>query len=278
MAVKIVTDSTSDIPESIAAELDIEVVPLYIQFDKEGYRDGVDIDRGRFYSLLASSQRHPVTSQPTPEDFAKVYGDACHHSGGIVSVHISSKLSGTHGSAAAGAKSPGITCPVEVIDSGFNSLGLALIVIEAAKLAKQGVGMLEIVQSIHSMIARTSMLGIFNTLEYAIAGGRINKATGKLVGILNVKPLFSFRHGEVVLAGVSRTYRKAMDRLVAFAGSKGEIQAIGIAHSAFPREADELKNRLQGLPCHQPIIVSELGAALGAHGGPGVLLVALIQA
>lgn len=278
MRIKIVTDSTADIPPAIARDLDIKVVPIYVRFGETVYRDGVDISHKCYYDLLTTSGQHPKTSQPTPGDFAQVYREARKNADGIVSIHISAKLSGTCGSALLAKNQPGIDFPVEIIDSNFNSMGLGLTVIEAARLARDGAGMQEITKQVSNMLAHTRMLGVFNNLKYAIAGGRINKAVGSIAGILNVKPLFTFRNGEVALAGLSRTYPQAMNKLAAFVKNRGDLKAISIVHSASPEEAAALKDLLKDSPAYESIVVSELGAALGAHGGPGVLLVALIEA
>jgi DegV family protein with EDD domain len=277
MVVKIITDSTADIPSEIAEELNIAVIPVYVRFGETVYRDGLDLDHQQFYELLAVSSQHPATSQPTPEDFARLYRDNCLNRAGIISIHISARISGTCSSALLGKKQAGITCPIEVIDSGYNSMGLGLLAIEAAKLSAKGACMAEVVKEIRVMMSKTRMLGVFNTLKYAIAGGRINRATGKVGSLLNVKPIFTFREGEVKLVGISRTYSKAMDKLFDFVKTKNNIRAISIAYSEISRDALKLAARIDSLPNHGPIIITELGAALGAHGGPGVLLVALIE-
>jgi DegV family protein with EDD domain len=277
MRVNIVTDSTADIPAALARELEIRVVPIYVHFGERIYRDGIDENSGQFYKELALAKLPPTTSQPTPEDFAQVYREASRGSAGIVSIHISARLSGTCSSAMLGISKAGISPTVTVIDSTYNSMGLGLLVIKAAELAKEGLGASEIVEKVRSMIPNIHMLGVFDTLKYAIAGGRINKTTGRIAARLSVKPLFTFHHGEVSLAGVARTYPRAVDRLFSFVHARKDISGLSIVHAAVPLEAAKLKERLGQVFDPQRIIISELGAALGAHGGPGVLLVALSQ-
>jgi DegV family protein with EDD domain len=127
MRVQIITDSTSDMPEGLKEKLGIRVVPIYVRFGEKTYRDGVDITKEEFYHMLMSSSSHPATSQPNPEDFASVFKEYCNNTDGIVSIHVSSKISGTYNSANIARKTLQSRCPIEIIDSGFNSGGLGLI-------------------------------------------------------------------------------------------------------------------------------------------------------
>lgn len=138
MKVQVVTDSTSDIPQDLANELGIRVVPIYVRFGDKTYRDGVDIRSDEFYSMLASLPFHPSISQPNPEDFTSAYKEYFDTTEGIMSIHISSKISGTYNSAMIAQKIIKSRCPIEVIDSKFNSAGLGLVVIAAARLAQSG--------------------------------------------------------------------------------------------------------------------------------------------
>ena len=165
MVVKIVTDSTADIPPDVAQELGIKVIPVYARFGETVYRDGVNLDHQQFYELLAASSNHPATSQPTPEDFARLYRDSCRNAEGIVSIHISDKLSATCNSALLVGKQADITCPIEVIDSGYNLMGLGLLVIEAARLARKGASMGDVLNETRMMMAKVCMMGVFNTLK-----------------------------------------------------------------------------------------------------------------
>ena len=121
MTIQVITDSTSDIPQNTAENLGIRIVPIYVRFGDKVYRDGVDIDSDTFYEKLLTSALYPATSQPTPEDFESVYREYCENSDSIVSIHVSSRLSGTYNSAMIAKKMLGSSCPIEVIDSRFNS-------------------------------------------------------------------------------------------------------------------------------------------------------------
>ncbi|MFC1874537.1 DegV family protein [Chloroflexota bacterium] len=273
--VKVVTDSTSDIPAEIANNLGITIVPCYVRFGKEVFRDGVDINNEGFYKKLITSDIHPNTAQPSPGDFVDVYNKLAESTDSIVSIHISSKLSGVYNSALQAKKLVDSKCQIEVVDSLFNSVGLGLITIAAAKLANSGVKIQPVLEEITKAISQIKMLGIFDTLKYMIRGGRITKLKGTIVSVIGIKPMLTFRDGEVVQAGLARTYSKGIDKLVAYVKNNMPIIDLSIAHSAFKEGAIGLKRRLADIFPEERILISELGPALGVHGGPGVLLVAI---
>ena len=274
---KIVTDSTSDIPRDIAKDLGITIVPCYVRFGEEEYRDGIDLKIKDFYPKLISSKIHPNTAQPSPGDFVDVYNRLSKSTDRIVSIHISSKLSGVYNSALQAKKLVNSKCQIEVVDSLFNSVGLALIVIAAAKLAKSGATAQSVLEEVTEAISQVKMLGMFDTLKYMIRGGRTTKLKGTLVSVIGVKPMLTFRDGEVVQAGLARTYLKGMDKLVTYVKNNMPLTDLAIAHSAYEEGAMSLKKRLADIFPEDKILISELGPALGVHGGPGVLLLALRQ-
>jgi DegV family protein with EDD domain len=273
--VKIVTDSTSDIPTEIAKNLGITVVPCYVRFGKEVFRDGVDLHTEEFYKKLIVSHIHPNTAQPSPGDFADFYNKLAESTDSIVSIHISSKLSGVYNSALQAKKLVDSKCQIEVVDSLFNSVGLGLIVIAAAKLANSGANMQLVLEEVTHAISQIKMLGIFDTLKYMIRGGRITKLKGAIASVIGVKPMLTFRDGEVIQAGLARTYSKGMHKLVEYVKSNMPIIDLAITHSAFLEGAKSLKKHLADIFPEERILISELGPALGVHGGPGVLLVAI---
>ena len=275
MAVKVITDSTSDISPELAQELNIGIVPIYVRFEREVYRDGVDITRDEFYRRLAASPVHPTTSQPNPEDFTRVYRDYIGSYDGIVSVHISSKISGTCNSASLAKKTMCSPVPIEVIDSGFNSAGLWLVVTAAARLAQSGSSMDAVVEEARRAAKQVRMFGMFETMKYLARSGRVSKTIAGASRILNVMPLLTFKDGEIVRAGLVRTVSKGMDRISNFVKDNLPAGELTIAHSAVPDQAQRLKSRLADLFPEEKIYVAELGSALGVHGGPGVLVAAL---
>jgi len=275
MKVQVITDSTADIPPELVRELGIRVVPIYIRFGENTYRDGVDISNEEFYSMLASTKVHPATSQPNPEDFASVYKEYCDKTEGIVSIHISSRISGTFNSATIAKNTLGSRCPIEVIDSRFNSAGLGLVVTAGARLAQVGASLADVVNEANKSIKQVGMFGMFETMKYLARSGRVNKTIAAASRILNVMPLLTLKNGEIVRAGLVRAITKGMDRIYEFVKNNIPISELAIVHSKIADQADVLKKRLSDFIKEEAIVINELGAGLGVHGGPGVLLVAL---
>jgi DegV family protein with EDD domain len=277
MNIKIVTDSTADLPDSLVKELDIIVVPEYLRFGNQVYRDHVDINEDEFYKRLLNSPVHPNTAQPTPQDFADVYRGLCEEADSIISIHLSSKLSGTFNSAVQGSKMISRPCPIELIDSQTVSIALGLIVIQAAKMARSGMALKQIVEKLSYIINSVHILMLLDTLEYLAKGGRIGKAKALIGSLLNVKPLLTVRDGELVPSGQVRTRSKGTDILFDFVKKAGEIQDLAVLYSTTPDEAHALAERVSSLFPEDHVILARLGPALGVHGGPGVLAIALRQ-
>jgi DegV family protein with EDD domain len=275
VVVKILTDSTSDISPELSQELNIGVVPIYVRFDREVYRDGVDITVEDFYRRLAASPVHPTTSQPNPEDFIRVYQDYIGDFDGLVSIHISSRISGTFNSASLAKRTLCSSVPIEVIDSGFNSAGLWLVVMAAARLAQSGASMADVVEEAYRAGRQCRMFGMFNTMKYLARSGRVSRTIAEASRVLNVKPLLTFREGEIVRAGLARTVTEGVERMYDFVKQNLPASELTIAHSAVPDQAQLLKSRLVNMLPEEKINIAELGAALGVHGGPGVLVLAL---
>lgn len=277
MAVKVITDSTSDIAPQLARRLNITVVPVYVRFGDKTYRDGVDLTSREFYKKLTTTPVHPATSQPPPEDFARVYAQFCKSVEGIVSVHISSKISGTFNSAVLAARTMEAPCPVEVIDSRFNSVGLAMVAMAAARSAQSGSDVKEVVGAARKAIGQVHMFGMFGTMKYLARSGRVSRAIAMAADFLDVKPLLTFKDGQIIRAGLVRTASKGMDRLVQFVATKTDIRELFIVHSEVPEQAAGLRKRLGAFFPEDKILTAHLGASLGVHGGPGVLVLALRQ-
>jgi DegV family protein with EDD domain len=275
MKIQVITDSTSDIPRDMADKLGIRVVPIYIRFGEKMYRDGVDMDPQAFYTRLIESPVHPSTSQPTPEDFESVYREYCDKVDGIISIHISSKISGTYNSANIAKKNVGSRCPIEIIDSRFNSAGLALAAMNAAALAKNQESLSDLAEKVRTSISRIDMFGFFDTMKYLAWSGRVNKTIVAAASILNVKPLLTFRDGDIIRAGLVRSIARGMDRLYKFVREKRNIAEMIIVHSVIPHQAEILKKKLGEFFPEAKIKIMEMGAGLGVHGGPGVLLVGI---
>ena len=277
MTVKIVTDSSADLPTELAQELGITVVPLYVRFGEEVYRDRMDISEDEFYQRLQHDPIHPSTIQPSPQDFANAYQELSPEADGIVSIHISAKLSGTCNSAQQGKEMIEKRCPIEVIDSQTLTMALGMMVIVAAKSANMGKGLAEVVTEVKQAIPATRLLGLLDTLKYVALGGRIGKAKALLGSILNVKPLLSLQDGETVPAGQARTRSKGIDRLFDFVKSATNIEDLAVVYNTTPEEAQALVERLGPIFDQKRIYLATVGPMLGVHMGPGALIVALRQ-
>ena len=275
MTVKVITDSTADIPKTVVQELDISIVPIYVRFGEKTYRDGVDLSPDELYARLISSDIHPATSQPNPEDFVAAFSGQCDSADGIVSVHISSKISGTYNSASMAKKTLKSRCPIEVIDSKFNSAGLGLVVRAAARKALSGGTLAEVVAEANNAVAETRMFGMFKTMKYLARSGRVNKTIAAASQFLSVMPLLTFHDGEIARAGLVRTVTKGMDRIVDFVKNNLPVKELTIVHSKVLDEATLLEKRLLEFVSEDKISIAEMGAGLGVHGGPGVLLVGI---
>ena len=273
MPVKVVTDSTADLPPQVAEELAITVVPEYLRFGHESYRDVVDISHDEFYRRLESTKIHPTTSQPTPDDFAAVYRQLSQQTREIVSIHVSARLSGTCNSALQGKNIAATGCDISIVDSKALSMGLGLPVLLAARMAKAGVGLQKIVDEVQLAIENTRLYGTLDTLKYLLKGGRIGKTKALLGSVLNVKPVLTIRDGELVPIGNVRSRARGIDKLFELAGTVPGVQELAVVYTTTPDEALGLKNRLHAAYENVQIHLSRLGPALGVHGGPGTLIV-----
>ncbi len=275
MTVKIVTDSTSDIPPQIAQELGITIVPVYVRFGDKVYRDRVDISEDELYQKMLEGPVHPTTSTPSPGDFTEAYERLAQESDEIVSVVLTAKESALYNSALIGKEAVKRKCRIEVIDSQSVTMGLGLITIAAARAAQAGESVDRVIEVVHQAIPRTHLLGVLDTLKYALRGGRLGKAVVLLGGVLNVKPMLTIKAGEVVPAGLARTRSKGIDRIHEFVKNAFHIEDLAVVHSTTPKEAHTLAERIKSLiPKNQPLI-ARIGPALGVHAGPGLLGVAL---
>lgn len=275
MAVRIVTDSSSDLPEAVVEKLGITVVPLYVLFGEEVNRDRVDISEEEFYRRLQQDKIHPSTTQPSPQDFAAVYKELSGETDGIISIHISSKLSGTVNSALQGKELAKVNIPIEVVDSLSLTMGLGLTVIQAAILARDGKSPEEVLNKTKEVIKNTRLLGLLDTLKYVARGGRIGKAKIILGTVLNVKPLLSLEEGETVPAGQVRNRANGIDRLFNFVKNTPNVQDVAVVYNTTPNEAQDLIRRIKTVVNEDHIYLATVGPVLGVHMGPGALIVAL---
>jgi DegV family protein with EDD domain len=278
LPVRIVTDSTADLPADLAEQLDISVVPLSVIFGDEVYREGIDITHDLFYSMLAHSRVMPTTSAPSIGDFLAVYEPLLKETDEIVSIHLSSKLSATYSVACQAAEQLAERgARVEVIDSGSVSLGMTFIAAAAARAAAGGAGVEEIKRIAGQMSPRIRIIVALDTLEYLRRGGRIGRARAFLGAMLKVKPLLSLRDGEVHPEERVRTKAMAMERVFQIVTSYPRVKEAAIGYSTNPEDAEELRRRLEVALPAASIRVGRVGPVIGVHAGPGVLGVGVLE-
>jgi DegV family protein with EDD domain len=279
--VGLVTDSTCDLPPSMLEDFGVGVVPVRVYFGSENYLDKVTITPSEFYGRFAVTDVAPKTSQPPPADFTQVYQNVAEHAGSIVSVHLGSRLSGTYQAAIVGARPVQKTAIVHV-DSGSASVGLGLIVRAAAEAARAGKTAEEVAAVAREAAARVRVFVAVPTLKHLIRGGRVSATRGFLAKLLGLLPILSITaDGKVEAAGKARGYaasrRKLMRLLFAEAGERvSASRRFGVAHCDAEDAAEELAREIRARYPESDVMIVECGPALGAHGGPGALAVAVL--
>ncbi len=273
--IKIVTDSLADIPEDILGELDITCIPCIVRFGKNEYRDKVDLSTAKFYELLTAATETPATSQPASGAFEEIYRELAQTHKEILSIHVIGALSGTLNSAQLAAQS--ITAArVETFDTQQVTMAQGWLVILAARMAKAGATMDEIVAMLTDARERVHVIGILDTLEYAQRGGRLGKGAALVGTLLHVKPLISIVKGEIVPVENARTMKRAMERLVEIVHTSGPIQELAVIHAAARKQGWELAQAFAKTLREEQIILAETGPVLGTHVGPGAVGVAWV--
>jgi DegV family protein with EDD domain len=277
MAVKIITDSLSDITGDIIGELDITIVPLTVLFGREAYIDRVTITTEEFYRRLITQNIFPTTTQPTPQAFVDVYNRLAEETDEILVITLSSKLSGTYQSAMGAIEMMEKKCRVEVIDSETVAMGLGLVVLAAATAARDGMKLNELVNFVHQARLRSHLIIYFDTLKYLAKGGRIGKAQGMLGSMLSIKPILTIKDGEISPVTRLRSQAAGIEYLFNFITSFHRIDALAVEHSTQPETADRLVDRLSVSLPDKPIIRSVVSPVLGAYAGPNAIAVTVLE-
>ena len=269
--IKIVTDSTVDIPQDLLERYDIRMAPINIQFAQETYREGIDIDRPTFFSKLEECM--PTSSQPSPGQFVEVYEPLVEEGHSILAITITSKHSGTYESALL-AKSMLPDADIEVFDSLNISMGTGYQALAAARAAEEGQSMAQILEMLEGIRSRTHLYFTPSTMAYLQKSGRVGTLTAALSSLLKVMPVIRANEGELEVCEKVRTRSKAVDRLVELTaeavGTTGPVD-LAVIHAEVPDEAEALRARLeQRFDCRE-MHVAPLACSLSVHGGPGIL-------
>ncbi|PSL51150.1 DegV family protein with EDD domain [Salsuginibacillus halophilus] len=279
--VKIVTDSTADLPKELIEELDITVVPLRVTFpDGTTYQDGVDLTAEAFYEKLQTADGVPKTSQPTPHEFETVYKQVKETYGEdttVLSLHLSSRLSGTY-QAATIAKEEVEGLHIDVVDTKRASMAFGLIVLELARFAQSGADAQACRERLDDLLKKSRVFFVVDTLEYLQKNGRIGKASAMLGSLLKMKPILSLTNeGEVYAADKVRGKKKALLRMNDLLADEFKSKPVQVSVCiAGPHESsEEVLDMLKGTFDVQQVFESSIGPVIGAHVGPGTIAVAV---
>ena len=275
--VAIVTDSTADLPPELVEELGVTIVPLQVIFGDEAYREGVDITTEEFYERLVKSRQLPTTSAPSVGDFQEVYERLLEEVDSIVSIHIGAKLSGTVQAAHTARQSLAKPERIEIVDSQAVSVAIGFATMEAVEAARAGAKLAEVKAAAESAVQRTHVRFMLDTLEYVRRGGRIGRARAYLGTLLRVKPILSFREGEVYPEERVRTRARGLERMIQWAVRHQKVKRAVVAHSTTLDEAESIRERLAMAFPSVKVYLIRFGPVLGTHGGPGTIGVGIME-
>lgn len=275
MSIRIVTDSTCDLPVEVIEKYQIKVVPLYINVGKKEYLDGIDITRTEFYQKLPEYPVHPTTAVPSPLKFKAVY-DVLAEEGAqdILSIHISEALSAMVDVARTAARET-VSAAVHVIDGRQLSLGTGFAVETAAKMASLGHSMKEIVEALEAQIKQTHVFAALDTLEFLGRSGRMNRWMSNLGSLLQIKPILSMHDGKPENEKV-RTRERAMNRLVEMLETFSPLERVAMVHTNAGEKIEELKRKAAYLLPRGEILSVNITPVIGAHIGPGAVGFAVV--
>ncbi|TMW73176.1 DegV family protein [Alteribacter natronophilus] len=280
--VKVVTDSTADLPQGLIEALNISVVPLKVHFGSDTYEDGVDLSPDEFYEKLGNSELMPSTSQPTPFQFEEQYRSFAEDGySSIISIHLSSRLSGTYQSAVIASQELEGEVDVTVVDSKKASYAIGIIVTEIARMAKDGAGKDECLARLDELLSNTAVYFMVDTLEYLEKNGRIGKASAVLGSLLKIKPILSLNgEGEVYPADKARGSKKAVSKIIAELekAAGGSPVHIGLSHARAEQAAEDLASRAKEHLDVRSTVITTIGPVIGAHVGPGTVSISVMKA
>jgi DegV family protein with EDD domain len=278
MSIRIVTDSTCDLPQDVVEAYGITVVPLYINYGNQGFLDGVEISREEFYQRLPDSNPLPTSATPGVDAFRDVYERLAKNGASeIISIHISISLSATVDIARQAAEATQSVL-VTVLDSQQLSLGTGFLVVTAAKAAAEGMTVDEIIPILEDQASRTYVIAALDTLEFLKRSGRMNGAVARLGNLLRIKPLLIMNAGEPTAERV-RTRQRAISRMIEFVSALGPLEEIALVHTNAAKVAKDLYRQARNLfpDSSEPLSV-DVTPVLGANIGPGVIGFAVVAA
>lgn len=277
MTIRIVTDSTCDLPASTIENYGIKVLPLYINVGEQEFLDGIDITKEEFYEKLPDFPVNPTTSVPSPLKFKAIY-DALAEEGAtdVISIHISEALSAMVNVARAAAQET-VSAVIHVIDGHQLSLGTGFLVEKAAELAASGLKVKEILDELNSQMKRSHVFAALDTLEFLKRSGRMNRWVSNIGSLLQIKPILTMHDG---LPGNEkvRTREKALRRVVEMLEAVGKIERVALVHTHAPERIADLRRMAAHLLPAGDILTEDITPVIGAHIGPGAAGFAVIAA
>jgi len=279
MSIAVVTDSTSDLPVDIAKQHGVSVVPLNVHIEDETYFDGVTISADEMYRRLPDQKVIPTTSAPSVGTFLEKYEELAKTHDEIISIHLSSKLSLTHNSAVQAVAELGSNGPrIEVIDTAQASMALGFTAVQVAEAIASGSTLDEVVALAKSASERAVFIGMVDTLEYLVRGGRIGKAQGFAGSILRVKPILTIREGEAHPLERARNRKKGIARVKSLVAEYAPLEKLSILYTTDEVDAQEIANEVASYEPDGEPVVAQLGPVVGNYLGPGMLGLGLIRA
>lgn len=271
--IKIVTDTTCDLPPDWFSQHRITRIPINIQFGLETFREGITIDAAGFYRRIEQSGALPSTSQPSIGEFCELYENLAADGSDVLSIHVTSKLSGTWQAATMAAQRLKDRVNLSVVDSYTGSVGLGFMVREAALLAQSGLAKTEIVRRLEARRSQIDVFILLKDLRYARMSGRVGRLREMLASLLNIKPIVGVYQGALVPLERLRSQKNGFARMVTLAEARvGERPVhLGMVHALARPEAEDLLAQLrQRLNC-QDTFITDLALSLAVHFGPGTV-------
>jgi DegV family protein with EDD domain len=271
--IKIVTDTTCDLPPAWFSQHRITRIPINIQFGLETFREGITIDAASFYRRIEQSGALPTTSQPSIGEFCELYEHLASDGSDVLSIHVTSKLSGTWQAANMAAQRLKDRLNISVVDSQTGSVGLGFMVREAALLAQAGLAVNEIVRRVEARRSQIDVFILLKDLQYARMSGRVGRLREMLASLLNIKPIIGVYQGALVPLERIRSQKNGFARMVALAEARASETPVhlGLVHAlAWPDAEDLLAQLRQRLNC-QDTFITDLALSLAVHFGPGTV-------
>ena len=274
--IRVVTDSACDLAADVAAEHGVAIVPLTIRFGSEEFVDGRDLSTGEFWSRCKASDVLPETAAPSPGAFQEVFlaaaDDGCD---GVLCIDLSGALSATYQAAVAAAKAVADRIDVRVVDSRSVTMGLGLMVLDAAEQAAAGADLDTLEARAADLVSHASVFGVVDNLEHLTKGGRIGGARALLGSMLSIKPVVALVDGVVEEESKQRTRARSLQYLADKMRNSPPLSRVAIAHGA-ATDIDTFLALIEDVPSDHPLVVGQLGPVIGTHTGPGTVGLCMI--